>query len=54
MHITVKERKKYRHRKTYRQEPKKKKGAKQRYRDPDPGNEMWIICGFSPSYVQFK
>ena len=33
---------------------KKKKGAKQKYRDPDPGNEMWIMCGFSPGYVQFK
>ena len=41
MHITVRERKMYRHRKKYHQGPKKeKKGAKQRYRNPDRGNNV--------------
>ena len=28
--------------------------TKERYRDPGPGDEMWIKCGFNPGYVQFK
>ena len=52
MHWKVRERKKHRHWKKYHQEPEKEmQETKERYRDPGPGDEMWIKCGFNPGYV---